>query len=177
MGKKPNTYGGGVNTNINGLKFENDTLLNDALLNAGFQIRNEHDVFLNDILIGYSYRKAQFSTKFLRERKIDYTEINSKRWDPDDAFININNNTVYIIEKKFQKSSGSVDEKLATFPFKHLVYSRLLNKLNYKLEYIYLLNGEWFNTPKYADYYKYMDSLNCKYRFDVLPLSDIGLTE
>ncbi|NSJ45747.1 hypothetical protein G5B26_19670, partial [Enterocloster clostridioformis] len=72
-------------------------------------------------------------------------------------------------------SSGSVDEKLATFPFKIYEYQKLLDPIGYDIVYIYLLSSEWFDSPKYQDYYDYMDKLNCPHYFDVLPLSAIGL--
>lgn len=40
---------------------------------------------------------------------------------------------------------------------------------------MYLLSSDWFNAPKYKDYYDYMDELGCPYYFDSLPLSAIGL--
>ena len=119
--------------------------------------------------------KRAFSDVFLSANGINYLDYNSKRWDPDEAFINELTQTVYIIEKKFQSSSGSVDEKLATFPFKIYEYQKLLDPIGYDIVYIYLLSSEWFDSPKYQDYYDYMDKLNCPHYFDVLPLSAIGL--
>lgn len=78
--------------------------------------------------------------------------------------------------KKFQQTSGSVDEKLATFPFKIREYKRLLDPIGYNLVYMYLLSSNWFDTPKYKDYYDYMDELGCHHYFDILPLKAIGLS-
>ncbi|MDE7417056.1 MAG: hypothetical protein K2N44_12310 [Lachnospiraceae bacterium] len=175
MSKKPNRFGGGAKTNRNGLSFEQTTSLNDALINAGFEIRNHYDIYLNGQHIGYSINQAEFATVFLRDNGIDDRHINSKRWEPDEAFINELNRTVYIIEKKFQHTSGSVDEKLATFPFKIYEYKKLLTPINYNIEYIYLLSSEWFNVPKYQDYYDYMDLLDCPHYFDTLPLKALGI--
>lgn len=41
MSREPNRFGGGAQTNKNGLLFEQTTSLNEALLNAGFEIRNQ----------------------------------------------------------------------------------------------------------------------------------------
>lgn len=112
----------------------------------------------------------------MRKNNINDRDINSKRWKPDEAFINELNKTVYIIEKKFQQTSGSVDEKLATFPFKIREYKRLLDPIGYNLVYMYLLSSNWFDTPKYKDYYDYMDELGCHHYFDILPLKAIGLS-
>ncbi|MDE6914410.1 MAG: hypothetical protein K2P35_12070 [Lachnospiraceae bacterium] len=174
MQKNPNKAGGGFRTNQNGLLFEQTTSLNLALINAGFDI-NQYDVYRNGEFIGRSINKIAFSNVFLQEHGINYLDYNSKRWEPDEAFINELNHTVYIIEKKFQSQGGSVDEKLATFPFKILEYQKLLAPINYNVQYIYLLSSKWFNTPKYQDYYDYMKALGCPYYFDVLPLSALGL--
>ena len=49
---------------------------------------------------------------FKKPRGINYKEYNSKQWQPDECFINEQNKFAYIIDKKFQNSSGIVDEKL-----------------------------------------------------------------
>ena len=175
MSRQANHAGGGAQTNINGLHFEQTTSLNEALINAGFTIHNHYDVYDHDTLIGHSINKAAFSSIFLKSHHINYMDFNSKRWEPDEAFVNEINNTVYIIEKKFQSKGGSVDEKLATSPFKIYEYQKLLTPINYDIKYIYLLSSAWFNSPKYQDYYDYMDSLGCPHYFDELPLEAIGI--
>ncbi len=175
MPKQANRFGGGVNTNINGLLFEQTTSLNKALLTAGFKIANKYEIYNNNQLLGYSINQDEFSTVFLRQKGVNDRAINSKRWKPDEAFINEINKTVYIIEKKFQHTNGSVDEKLATFPFKIREYKRLLTPIGYNLIYMYLLSSDWFRAPKYRDYYEYMNELGCPYYFDYLPLNAIGL--
>lgn len=175
MTRTPNRFGGGARTNKNGLLFEQTTSLNDALIDAGFEIRNSYDIYFNGQFIGRSINQDAFSTVFLKENNIDDRRINSKRWKPDEAFINELTRTVYIIEKKFQSTSGSVDEKLATFPFKIYEYKKLLDPIGYNIVYIYLLASEWFNAPKYKDYYDYMDVLGCPYYFDRLPIEALGI--
>ena len=44
MEKRHNTFGGGSKTNKNGLKFERDTSLDEALIEAGYVI-NDFEVF------------------------------------------------------------------------------------------------------------------------------------
>ncbi|GEM_PF-120334 len=175
MPRQTNRFCGGSNTNRNGLHFEQATSLNTALQNAVFIIDNNFEVYDKNQLLGYSINQDEFSTIFLRQNGIDDRAINSKRWKPDEAFINEIDKTVYIIEKKFQHTSSSVDEKLATFPFKIREYRRLLDPIGYDLVYIYLLSSDWFNVPKYQDYYDYMDELGCPHYFDNLPLYAIGL--
>ncbi len=99
MSRTQNNAGGGAKTNQNGLLFEQITSLNDALINAGLIIHNNYDVYFNEKFIGYSINKARFSTIFLKDRGIDYKLINSKRWEPDEAFINETNKTVQRLMK------------------------------------------------------------------------------
>lgn len=175
MPRKINTHGGGAKTNENGLYFEQSTLLVDSLKKSGFTIKNTYEVYYDNEFLGYCINKSRFSSIFLKNNGIDYHDYNSKNWWPDDAFINEKNKTVYIIEKKFQKSSGSVDEKLATFSFKIFEYKKLLDPIGYNIQYIYLLSSDWFNRPKYKDYFDYMKLNGCPYYFDILPLEAIGL--
>ena len=53
-------------------------------------------------------------------------------------FLNYTNKTIYVIEKKYQARSGSVDEKLQTCDFKKKIYIRLTKDLKkfMKIEYI-----------------------------------------
>ena len=81
---------------------------------------------------------------------------------------------LYIIEKKFQATDGSVDEKLATFHFKCQEYEKLVRPLGLAVHFIYVLS-EWYNQSKYNDYFSYMEQLGCEHYFAQLPLTAIGL--
>lgn len=117
MARQANTYGGGARTNVNGLHFEQTTALDTALNFAGYRV-SEHTIYDGTVKIGLSVQKHDFYRYFLKPNHIDYTNYNSKKWLPDECFVNLQTNTVYIIEKKFQNSSGSVDEKLPSCDFK-----------------------------------------------------------
>ena len=93
---------------------------------------------------------------------------------PDDSIFVIANNTVFIIECKYQEVGGSVDEKLQTCDFKKKQYQKLLAQLNVEVEYIYLLS-EWFKDPKYKDVLDYIHSVRCQYYFGYIPLQKLGL--
>jgi len=101
MSKKVNTVGGGAQTNKNGLKFEQTTSLDEALATYGYEIR-KHKVFKGETLIGVSLQKRKLYKYFLEKKEIDYMNYISKRLEPDDAFINFKNKTVYILEKNFK---------------------------------------------------------------------------
>ncbi|MGN1275828.1 MAG: hypothetical protein ACI4UK_02410, partial [Floccifex sp.] len=142
MPRKPNTYGGGARTNANGLHFEQTTSLNEALANGGYRVASDGTVCnLRGEIQGYSKSKHAF-IQFLKDNDVDLN-INSDTLLPDDAFINTINETVYIIEKKFQNCSGSVDEKLQTCLYKKQQYEKLISQVNFCTEYVYVLS-DWF---------------------------------
>ena len=85
------------------------------------------------------------------------------------------NNTLFIIEIKFQNVAGSTDEKLQTCDFKIKQYRKLLSQLNVEVQYVYVLN-KWFEKPEYKDVLDYIISINgCSYYFEYLPLQKLGL--
>lgn len=173
MSRKPNTHGGGARTNQNGLHFEQTTSLKEALINAGYDVHN-YAVYYNSEQIGMSVPQKNIYTKFLNPNGIYYDAYNSKEWRPDEAFINFKNHTAYIIEKKFQNCSGSVDEKLPGCHFKKLEYKKLFTPLGYDVEFIYIFN-DWFKDPKYQDTLEYIQQMECSYFYNQIPLAALGL--
>lgn len=173
MARIPNRYGGGAQTNRNGLYFEQTTSLNEALLCAGYEVRN-HVVYIDGYEIGMSVPQARIYSHFLEPHGIDYADYNSKAWRPDEAFINYENRTAYIIEKKFQNCPGSVDEKLPSCHFKKWEYEKLFEPLEYDVEFIYIFN-DWFRNFKYRDTLEYIEQMGCYYFFNVIPLHILGL--
>lgn len=93
---------------------------------------------------------------------------------PDEALYVIINNTLFIIEMKYQEVAGSVDEKLQTCDFKKKQYRKLLAPLNIEVEYVYILD-DWFRKSEYQDVLDYVISMGCQYYFQYLPLQKIGL--
>ena len=78
-----NKSGGGNKTNINWLKFEQETSLNEALLCLkGYSIR-EHTILYNNKEIGLSVSQTKLYTKFLKEKGINYKNYVSKQYRPD----------------------------------------------------------------------------------------------
>lgn len=171
--KKPNTYGGGAKTNENGLTFEQVTSLDDTLKNAGYHVIKSKVVYDKNI-VGFSVAKHKLYKDFLNKYNIDYTQYNSKKWLPDECFINTNTKTVYVIEKKFQNRSGSVDEKLPGCQFKKMEYEKLFTPLGYTVEFAYVFN-DWFLRPEYRDVLEYIKKTECYYFFNKIPLKFLGL--
>ena len=169
----PNIYGGGANTNVNGLRFEQTTSLDTTLKRKGFEIIDDK-VYYKERTIGWSVGKNKLYKKFLTPLGIDYSDYNSKKWQPDECFINELNNTAYIIEKKFQSSRGSVDEKLPGCHFKKMEYEKLFHPLGYDVEFIYVFNN-WFEQDEYKDTKEYISLMGCYYFFNEIPLKALGI--
>lgn len=163
---------GGGNTQT-GIVFEGEVdLLTKLSQIKGYDVKG-HTVFYEGKEIARSYRKFALY-EFLKEQGIDYKSFISKKLLPDDAIYVIKDNTIYIIEIKFQITAGSVDEKLQTCDFKKKQYQKLFSSLNYEVEYIYLLS-DWFRKEEYKDVRDYIISVGCRYYFEYLPLHEIGL--
>ena len=163
--------GKGGNKTITGLNFENKvdflTLLKEI---PDYSIGSNPDNVGNNIyysgeLVARCFKKYDFY-KFLDENKIDWKI--SKRLLPDDALLVIIRGTLFIIEVKYQKVAGSVDEKLQTCDFKRKQYLKLVSSIGLKVEYVYVLN-DWFKKPEYKDVLNYIHSVNCHYKFNELP--------
>ena len=168
---------GGANTKT-GLVFEGKTDLQTFLCGQkGYSCQTNDlgwvDVFYNKEQVASIFKKTALY-RFLDSRKVDWKSILSKKLLPDDSIYVICNNTFFVIECKFQKVAGSVDEKLQTCDFKKKQYKKLLSQLNMEVEYIYLLS-DWFKQKQYKDVLEYIISVGCSYYFEYIPLSKFGL--
>ena len=163
---------GGSNT-LTGLRFEAKVEL-AAFLNSqrGYCV-NDTRVYYNNELVARLFKKHGLY-KFLKANNIDWKKHISKKLLPDNCIYVIINNTAFILEVKYQEVTGSVDEKLQTCDFKKKQYTKLFSELNYKVEYLYILN-DWFKEPRYKDTLDYIISVGCRYYFGYIPLEELGL--
>jgi len=164
---------GGANTKT-GLYFEGKVdFLTFIKKQKNYKVK-KNKILYNSKEVGKTFKKHGLY-KWLEVNEIDYRKFISKRLLPDDAIFVISNNTLFIIEIKFQKVAGSTDEKLQTCDFKIKQYRKLLSPLNIEVQYIYILNN-WFKKAEYKDVLDYIISINgCSYYFNYLPLQKIGL--
>jgi len=169
--------GTGGNTTLTGLNFENKVDLITLIRQIkGYSEKKQavgNNILINNKVVARCFKKYEFY-KFLDEHKIDHKSILSKKLLPDDALLVIVRETLFIIEVKYQQVAGSVDEKLQTCDFKRKQYLKLVQPLGIKVEYVYVLN-DWFKQPSYKDVLDYINSMNCHYKFNELPLSWLGL--
>lgn len=164
---------GGGNTRT-GLVFEGKTDL-ATFLNSktGYKV-DKDKVFFEEKLVARVFKKHSFYNVFLKELSIDWEKLISRRLFPDDCIFVLMNNTLFVIECKFQQVEGSVDEKLQTCDFKKKQYQKLLSKANIDVEYLYLLSS-WFTKPAYKDVLDYIHSVGCHYYFEYIPLTKLDL--
>jgi hypothetical protein len=168
---KKKGFGGG-NT-ITGLNFERGLDILSVLENApGYSVKR-NIIYYFDKEVARSYRKHGLY-KYLKSEGVDYKKIVSRILLPDEALYVIVNNTLFVIEMKYQEGAGSVDEKLQTCDFKKKQYKKLMATLNIEVEYMYILN-DWFKNPTYKDTLDYVISVGCQYYFNYLPLQKLGL--
>ena len=172
MSRQANTVGGGAQTNVNGLHFEQTSDLRDVL-EQFFTIIGD-DIYSGSERIATLYKKNSLYKNFLEPHRVDYSRIQSRKLLPDDALFVYKANTLYIIEKKFQSGGGSVDEKLQTCDFKKKQYQKLVQSIGCNVEYCYFLN-DWFLQDSYRDVKEYIESVGCRYFFDGIPLEYLNL--
>ena len=174
---------GGNKTNKVGLKFEKESSIIDKFkemdgydvqiiksTNTSYKIAS---IFYKNKLIANCY-KAHGFYDFLNENEINWENIISKKILPDDTLYIIMRETFFIIECKYQEVSGSIDEKLQTCDFKKKQYQKLLKPLDLKVEYVYILSN-FYKDEKYRDVLDYIESVNCHYKFNNIPLTWFGL--
>lgn len=150
---------GGANTRT-GAQFELSTDVRTNLANSGIDVNNV--IFCS---------KRQFPP-FMERYNFDMRIHFGKQFWPDEAFVY--NNHLYVIEKKYQDGSGSVDEKIQTGPYKKLIYEICAKAAHLNgATYIYLLKGKAFNIPKYTTHQiPYLREHNVPVYFDRFPIEE-----
>lgn len=165
---------GGWNT-ITWLHFENKVDFKTLISKMkNYEVKNEHEIFYLWKKVWEVYKKHKLYKEFLLPKWVNFKEYISSKLLPDNAIFVIINNTMFIVEVKFQKVHGSVDEKLQTCWFKKAQYNRLFQPLWIKVEYCYVLSN-WFKKDKYNDTLAYVQMMDCKYFYEKLPLDYLWL--
>jgi hypothetical protein len=190
---------GGAETNKHGLWFEFNTDLEKILKNLGYEVKEippakrgvktkAYAVSKSGKRIGILLSKSRLYEvlkKLADENSISWSNPLSANLEPDTAFLNLETRTLHILEKKAMKVSGSVDEKLQTFPYKIRQYRKLLDGLQIdsqeiNVHFAYILSF-WFQRPGYSDVLEYMREHNVEYWIQEseedwsLPISIMGL--
>jgi len=142
------TGAGGANTNKNGLQFEEVADLKDRYESIIRRKIGSEVKFKGHLCTFIEVSKSALH-KYME--KIGEKNMTLKPAAgcklPDEAYIDLEKNIVFIIEKKFQQKSGSADEKLQTGYFKQSHYKGLFP--NFKIYYMYCLS-DWFKREESA---------------------------
>ncbi len=163
---------GGAKTNETGLKFEKETSLAQALEQAGFEIR-DLEILMNGKQSGLMLGQHKLY-RFLDAENVDWKNIVSKKLLPDEAVLSSRSKQLTVVEKKWQQTQGSVDEKLQTCGFKLRQYKKLMAPIGVNVKFVYLLS-DWFADPSYADVLDYIREVGADYHFKSLPLELLDL--
>lgn len=144
---------GGKKTNLHGLSYEKMTDLVEKL-----QVVKK---IKHGKMISFEGSEKQF----LMTKQSSFFKCMSKHCDtkikkahgcknPDECYVDLESKIIFIIEKKFQQTSGSVCEKIQTPDFKIWQYSRTFP--DFEIVYIYCLS-RWFekNCEAELEYLKY----------------------
>jgi len=184
---------GGANTNRGGLEFESFT---DLVARIQRDLSDKYDVneievvnstiksssLVYEVIRKSDSKKIGIITKQFQFYNVLYNEYgiknqNHKKWKPDEVFFNFETNTVFIVEKKWQQGSGSVDEKIFGFVNKRRLYQNNFNTLEKEpkpaVEFSALFNSDWWihgangnNEKGYADYFDNLRIDGVKIFFD-----------
>lgn len=166
--------GKGGGRTVTGLHFEKRKPLEEAILSLpGYSIAEDVVRFRGQEVARF-YTKNKLYKNLLEPKGVDYKKLISKKLLPDDAIFIVSNNTLFIVEIKFQEVAGSVDEKLQTCDFKNKQYQKLLSPLGIKVKYVYVLN-DWFDKKEYKDVLEFVKAVGCYYFFREIPLDFLGL--
>lgn len=180
---------GGANTNRNGIPFEKKT--DFAQMVSSLKKYRIEEIDFKEIDIKYKkkskaykvYRNAKLIGKIMSKHRFynflddeGIKSTNSKGWLPDEAFINFENHTVYIIEKKWQEVKGSVDEKLLGLGNKRRLYQRLLDKANkpYSVQFIFVGN-KFFLDEEHKDVLEMLRGDGVTIMIDKIDMKFFGL--
>lgn len=186
---------GGANTNRGGLAFERSTDLVARIQRDLNEIYDVRQISIAQPVIktakGSVYeiiKKSTGNTVGIITKQMQFYNVmynnyqglenqNHKKWKPDEAFFNFETNTVYIVEKKWQQSTGSVDEKIFGFVNKRRLYQNNFNHLSKEpkptVEFSALFNKDYWvdgnkgrNEASYADYFDNLRIDGVKIFFD-----------
>lgn len=142
--KNKGTGAGGSNTNGNGLPYEGMTELDDRITIMDKKKDSPFTVikFNGHEKLFVKTKQAQFFKYMKDETDKEIKQAHGCK-KPDECYIDEELKIIFIIEKKFQQTNGSVCEKIQTPDFKLWQYSRTFP--DYTIVYIYCLS-DWFKT-------------------------------
>ena len=132
--KNKGTGAGGLKTNANGLPYEKLTDLSTEYSEC--QSYKYHNIIkFKQHETPYVSTKQSHFFKYMKDKMDTSIEQAHGCKRPDECYINEVYKEIFIIEKKFQQTGGSVCEKIQTADFKVRHYKKRFPQ--YKIVYIY----------------------------------------
>lgn len=157
--KNRGTGAGGFKTNKNGLSYEKITdLSNEYKIIKQSKHSCEIKFNLYDSVSFIAVQKNNLFKYMHNRMNLNINKAHGCK-SPDECFINEYKKIIFIIEKKFQQTSGSACEKIQTSDFKYWQYKRTFP--SYNIVYMYCLS-EWFKE-------------NCKAEIEYLQFKKVPL--
>ena len=104
MPRNINTVGGGSQTNSNGLKFEQSTLLDDVLREKGYIVKDCYVYSGENKPIGMSVHKKKLYSEFLEKHNLDYRQFNSKGWNQMIVILALKIRLLILLKRSFRKA-------------------------------------------------------------------------
>jgi len=141
------TGAGGAATNTNGLSFEVATDLATEYKTIETTGGYKKIIFNGSDSVFITTKKAKQRVPFLTPSRPKELQAHGCKL-PDECYIDQEKKVLFIFEKKSQKGSGSVCEKLQTADFKRKHYSKLFPQ--YSVVYFYCLS-DWFREKCKAE--------------------------
>lgn len=144
---------GGSNTNKNGLPYEEMT---DLKSEYNIQSSDKHSIMIKFFNYDKIFKMSKQSHLFKSmDKYVDKNTIKAHGCkNPDECYIDEEDMTMFILEKKFQQVGGSVCEKIQTPDFKIWQYSKQFP--DFRIVYMYCLS-DWFkeNCKAELEYLEY----------------------
>ena len=165
----------------NGKDFEKICGLNPDKLHPKYYFdemnknNNKFIIFDGTKVVCESHPQKRFKS-YLDKVGISPKDMDMPNLEPDNFILNFENNTIYVIEIKFQNKEGSVDEKPQAYLFRQRYFNDLFKSMGMEVKLIYVFS-DWFKMEKYNYLRKNMDQDGVKYYYNELPPSAIGLDE
>ena len=157
----------GGSSTLTGMVFEKETDLYELFKSIPEYAKTTKDkIRYNGKDIGLFLRKGKIY-KFFESKGVNWKPLISKKLLPDECIYNIKTNTLYIVEKKYQETKGSADEKPQTCVFKLWEYGKLASTIGCNVKFCYLFN-DWFKQKEYRDMLQFIKENKCEYFFNKL---------
>jgi hypothetical protein len=156
--------------------YKETQLLSEVAAIPGYTIEKIHEkagkgFFFEGKLVARFFWADDFYS-FLKESKVNWRKLISMKMVQDFVLLIVSDNVLFVGDTSVRRPRD--EEELMLCDFKRKQYQKLVTPLGLKVEYVFVLS-DWFKKPEYKDVLDYINSVNCHYKFNELPLAWLGL--